>query len=156
MTHEEVIVYAAKENPADALIRNTDFIQNPSGNIDVEEIKPGQEDVIQELPKWGPSYEISFELKVNKFDGQIIHLTRGRDPGDGIPTVFAANDRLEVYTDINGEDDKKFVSRKIKARKWYYVVISQKPSAENQRVVILFLIIFSILCNFLCISPVYF
>ena len=156
MTHEEVIVYAAKENPADALIRNTDFIQNPSGNIDVEEIKPGQEDVIQELPKWGPSYEISFELKVNKFDGQIIHLTRGRNPGDGIPTVFAANDRLEVYTDINGEDDKKFVSRKIKARKWYYVVISQKPSAENQRVVILFLIIFSILYNFLCISPVYF
>ena len=133
MTHEEVIVYAAKENPADALIRNTDFIQNPSGNIDVEEIKPGQEDVIQELPKWGPSYEISFELKVNKFDGQIIHLTRGRNPGDGIPTVFAANDRLEVYTDINGEDDKKFVSRKIKARKWYYVVISQKPSTKSSR-----------------------
>ena len=135
MTHEEVIVYAAKENPADALIRNTDFIQNPSGNIDVEEIKPGQEDVIQELPKWGPSYEISFELKVNKFDGQIIHLTRGRNPGDGIPTVFAANDRLEVYTDINGEDDKKFVSRKIKARKWYYVVISQKPSTKSSRYV---------------------
>ena len=135
MTHEEVIVYAAKENPADALIRNTDFIQNPSGNIDVEEIKPGQEDVIQELPKWGPSYEISFELKVNKFDGQIIHLTRGRDPGDGIPTVNAANDRLEVYTDINGEDNKKFVSRKIKARKWYYVVISQKPSTKNSRYV---------------------
>ena len=133
MTHEEVIVYAAKENPADALIRNTDFIQNPSGNIDVEEIKPGQENVIEELPEWGPSYEISFELKVNKFDGQIIHLTRGRNPGDGIPTVFAANDRLEVYTDINGEDDKKFVSRKIKARKWYYVVISQKPSTKSSR-----------------------
>ena len=74
-------------------------------------------------------------MKVNKFDGQIIHLTRGRDPGDGIPSVFAANDRLEVYTDINGEDNKKFVSRKIKARKWYYVVISQKPSTKSSRYV---------------------
>ena len=128
--------YAAKEEPADALIRNPFFDPNPDGTITVEEIKPDKDKIIQELPKWGPSYEISFELKVNKFDGQIIHLTRGRDPGDGIPTINAANDRLEVYTDINGEDNKKFVSRKIKARKWYYVVISQKPSAKNPKVVI--------------------
>ena len=104
-----------------------------SNNSGPKEIVPGGK--IKEIPTWGPSYEISFELKVNKFDGQIIHLTRGRNPGDGIPTVFAANNRLEVYTDINGEDDKKFVSRKIKARKWYYVVISQKPSTKSSRYV---------------------
>ena len=135
-SYTNVKAYAAKEKPADALIRNPFFDPNPDGTITVEEIKPDVDKIIQELPKWGPSYEISFELKVNKFDGQIIHLTNEQNPGDGVPTVVAADNRLEIYTDINGVDDKKFITREIKARKWYYVVISQKPSAKNPKVVI--------------------
>ena len=105
-----------------------------SNNSGPKEIVPGGK--IKEIPTWGPSYEISFELKVNKFDGQIIYLTNEQNPGDGVPTVVAADNRLEIYTDINGVDDKKFITREIKARKWYYVVISQKPSAKNPKVVI--------------------
>ena len=105
-SYRDVKVYAAKEKPSDALIRNIDFNQNPDGTITVEEINVVDENLIKELPRWGPSYEISFELKVNRFDGQILHLTRGKDPGDGIPTVVAKNYRLGKFSNNQQNKDK--------------------------------------------------
>ena len=106
------------------------------------------------LKTWGPAYEITFELKVNEFDGQILHLTTNNprsglclrnifrwwskiiSAGDGIPTVVASERKvLDVYTDINGKNDVKFSSRKLETDTWYDVTISQKPSEDNPKVV---------------------
>ena len=107
------------------------------------------------LETWGPAYEITFELKVNEFNGQILHLTTNNPRsglcfrnirrwsmikiisiGDGIPTVVASERKvLDVYTDINGKNDVKFSSRKLETDTWYDVTISQKPSEENPKVV---------------------
>ena len=107
------------------------------------------------LKTLGPAYEITFELKVNEFNGQILHLTTNNPRsglcfrnirrwsmikiisiGDGIPTVVASERKvLDVYTDINGKNDVKFSSRKLETDTWYDVTISQKPSEDNPKVV---------------------
>ena len=82
------------------------------------------------IKSWGPSYEIRFKIKVDKFDGQVLHLGTGRRDEDGIPTVEAINKRLEVTTIINGEA-MKYVTHKIKSDIWYNVLIQQKKSKQN-------------------------
>ena len=79
---------------------------------------------------WGPSFEIRFRIKVKSFDGQVLHLCTGRETVDGVPTVEAINDRLEVTT-IVGSKKEKFFTRKLQTRVWYFVEIFQKQSNIN-------------------------
>ena len=49
---------------------------------------------------------------------------------DGVPTVEAINQRIEVTT-IVGLKKKKFFTRKLETRVWYNVEIFQKKSKIN-------------------------
>ena len=81
---------------------------------------------------WGPSFEIRFRIKVKSFDGQVLHLCTGRETVDGVPTVEAINDRLEVTT-IVGSKKEKFFTRRLETKVWYYVEIFQKQSKINPK-----------------------
>ena len=82
------------------------------------------------IKSWGPSYEIKFKIRVNKFDGQVLHLGTGKRDEDGVPTVEAINERLEVTTIINGKA-MKYLTSEIKPEIWYDVLIQQKKSKKN-------------------------
>ena len=77
------------------------------------------------LESWGPSYEIRFKIRVKRFEGQVLHLCTGRRAEDGVPTVEAINQRLEVTTIIDARP-MKFITKKIKQDIWYEVLIKQK------------------------------
>ena len=49
---------------------------------------------------------------------------------DGVPTVEAINNRLEVTT-IIGSKKEKFISRKLEAGIWYNIEITQKKFEIN-------------------------
>ena len=49
---------------------------------------------------------------------------------DGVPTVEAINDRIEVTT-IVGLKKKKFITRRLETRIWYNIEIFQKKSKIN-------------------------
>ena len=79
---------------------------------------------------WGPSFEIRFRLKVKSFDGQVLHFCTGKETADGVPTVEAINQRIEVIT-IVGSKKERFVTRRLESRVWYYIEIFQKQSKIN-------------------------
>ena len=79
---------------------------------------------------WGPSFEIRFRIKVKTFDGQVLHLCTGKETADGVPTVEAINQRIEVVT-IVGSEKKRFVTRRLETKVWYYIEIFQKQSKIN-------------------------
>ena len=86
--------------------------------------------LLKTVMHWGPSFEIRFRLKVKSFDGQVLHLCTGKETADGVPTVEAINQRIEVTT-IVGSKKERFVTRTLETRVWYYIVISQKQSKTN-------------------------
>ena len=76
--HEDVEAYAAKDEPiADALIRNLNFIPNPTGYITPDFIDVERGNLLTTLPRWGPRYEISFDVQIEDFSGEVLHLTTG-------------------------------------------------------------------------------
>ena len=89
-----------------------------------------QKHLIKILKFWGPSFEIRFRIKVKSFDGQVLHLCTGRETVDGVPTVEAINDRIEVTT-IVGLKKEKFYTRRLETRVWYDIEIFQKKSKIN-------------------------
>lgn len=53
---------------------------------------------------------------------------------DGVPTVEAINNRLEVTTIVGSRKDK-FFTRRLDTNVWYYVEIFQKQSKiDNEKV----------------------
>ena len=82
------------------------------------------------MENWGPSFEIKFRIKVHSFDGQVLYLSTGKDSLDGVPSVEAINQRIEVTT-IVGLKKEKFVTRRLKTKTWYYIEIFQKKSKTN-------------------------
>lgn len=93
--------------------------------------------LLEEIKSWGPAYEITFELKVKKFSGQVLYLTDGTRGGDGIPQVIAVKNRLEVSTRVNGEI-LKLLTKILNINVWYHVTISQKQSRSNSKKVVKF------------------
>ena len=79
---------------------------------------------------WGPSFEIKFLINVKSFDGQVLHLCTGKQSIDGVPTVEAINQRIEVTTIINFKQ-VKFVTRQLETNVWYHIIIAQKKSKIN-------------------------
>ena len=76
--HYNVKAYAAKDEPiADALIRNLIFIPDPTGSITPNFIDVARGNLIRTLPRWGPRYEISFDVQIEDFSGEVLHLTTG-------------------------------------------------------------------------------
>ena len=86
--------------------------------------------LLKTVMHWGPSFEIRFRLKVKSFDGQVLHLCTGKETADGVPTVEAINERIEVVT-IVGSKEERFVTRRLEPRVWYYIEIFQKQSKIN-------------------------
>ena len=84
------------------------------------------------VENWGPSFEIRFRIKVKSFDGQVLHLCTGRETVDGVPTVEAINNRIEVTT-VVGSKKEKFFTRRLETKVWYYVEIFQKQSKINPK-----------------------
>ena len=77
-THRDVKAYAAKDEPiADALIRNLIFTPDPTGTITPNYTEVGPGNLIKTLPRWGPRYEISFDVQIEEFSGELLHLTTG-------------------------------------------------------------------------------
>ena len=93
--------------------------------------------LLEEIKSWGPAFEITFELKVKKFSGQVLYLTDGTRGGDGIPQVIAVKNRLEVSTRVNGEI-LKLLTKILNINVWYHVTISQKQSRSNIKKVVKF------------------
>ena len=92
---------------------------------------------LKEINSWGPAFEITFELKVKKFSGQVLYLTDGTRAGDGIPQVIAVKNRLEVSTKVNGEI-LKLLTKILNINVWYHITISQKQSSSNIKKVVKF------------------
>ena len=86
--------------------------------------------LLKTVEHWGPSFEIRFRIKVQRFDGQVLPLCTGKETLDGVPTVEAINQRIEVTT-IVGSKKERFVTKTLETRVWYYIVISQKQSRKN-------------------------
>ena len=89
-----------------------------------------QKHLLKKVKYWGPSFEIRFRIKIKSFDGQVLHLCTGRETLDGVPTVEAINQRLEVTT-IIGSKKEKFFTRKLEAGVWYNIEITQKKLKIN-------------------------
>ena len=88
------------------------------------------DNLIEELRTWGPAFEITFEIKVKKFTGQVLYLTDGTRIGDGIPQVMAVKNRLEVSTRVKGEI-LKILTQILNINVWYHITISQKQSTSS-------------------------
>ena len=88
----------------------------------------------------GPSYEITFKIKVKSFYGQVLHFFTGKKGEDGVPTVEAINHRLEVKTIISGKP-MRFVTKQLKLNRWYFVSIKQLRSRRNPEQVCIYVLI---------------
>ena len=130
-----------------------------SANIlDPEAIQIKQNQLLQTLESWGPTFTISMEIKITSFQkqeeghwGEILRLTSR--PGDcclngqRVPVVFLSrtncskslsnqiNVVLEPYsrsfyitTSIGGNADKKFHIDGLEENIWYKMVLSQKKT----------------------------
>ena len=120
----EITVYGPKGNPSKFNL----FCILPTLVFVAIYIK--QNLLLKTVKHWGPSFEIRFRIKVRSFDGQVLHLCTGKETLDGVPTVEAINERIEVTT-IVGSKKERFVTRTLEIRVWYYIVISQKQSKTN-------------------------
>ena len=138
-------VHAAKiekrgEDFGKATLSSLVLVPNASGFIDDEEagnINVADNNFLKDIKSWGPTFEITFEIKVKKFSGQVLYLTDGTLRGEGIPEVIAVrigrlyqSGRLEVSTRVHGEVLKIF-TKPLKIDVWYHITISQKPSTRS-------------------------
>ena len=146
--YSPIYVYAAKiehsgEDYGKASITDLVLIPNAKGFIveeSTEVVGPindnntaffvTSDNLIEELRSWGPAFEITFEIKVKKFTGQVLYLTDGTRTGDGIPQVIAVKNRLEVKTRVKGEILKIF-TKFLNINVWYHITISQKQSTSS-------------------------
>merc|ERR1712098_351953 len=116
-------------NPSDAAIRNFQY----SG---FNEIPIKKNNLIAEIPKWGPAWKISFELNIASFSnygeewGNVFQFTTGNeccDIGDRIPALFTRNNNSLYYTtniDDNG-DYYTYSNGDINTNTWYSFEIEQ-------------------------------
>ena len=150
--YSPIYVYAAKiehsgEDYGKASITNLVLVPNAKGFIDEEttqDVGPINDAanttllyLIEEIRSWGPAFEITFEIKVKKFTGQVLYLTDGTrtGDGDGIPQVIAVKNRLEVSTRVKGEILKIF-TKFLNINVWYHITISQKHSTSSLKKVV--------------------
>ena len=112
------------------------FIDEDPGNINVAVVDDDDSffvknnNILKEIKSWGPTFEITFEIKVKKFTGQVLYLTTGTIRGGGIPEVIAVKNRLEVSTRVQGEI-LKIHTKLLNINVWYHITISQKPSSRS-------------------------
>ena len=124
--------------------------------LDPGAIKIRQNQLLQTLESWGPTFTISMEIKITSFQrqeeghwGEILRLTSR--PGDcclngqRVPVVFLSRTHcgkslsnqiivvLEPYsrsfyitTSIGNNFDKKFNINGLKENTWYKIVLSQR------------------------------
>ena len=141
--YSPIYVYAAKiehsgESYGKASITDLVLVPNAKGFIIEESTEVDintaflvtSNNLIEELRSWGPAFEITFEIKVKKFTGQVLYLTDGKRTGDGIPQVIAVKNRLEVSTRVKGEILKIF-TKFLNINVWYHITISQKQSTSS-------------------------
>ena len=106
-------------------------IIDPTNGLDNNtELAVTNNNFLEDIKSWGPAFEITFELKVKKFSGQVLYLTDGTRRGDGIPQVIAVKNRLEVSTRVNGEI-LKLLTQILNINVWYHITISQKQSRSD-------------------------
>ena len=148
-----IYVYAAKiekkgQDFGKATISNLVLVPNAIGFIDFE--KPAtpiivvdnsnnneglvvtRKKFLEKMNSWGPAFEITFEIKVKKFTGQVLYLTDGTRRGDGIPEIFALNNRLEIKTRVKSHNLKLFTQR-LEINIWYHISISQKLAIRSRK-----------------------
>ena len=110
------------------------IVDEDPGNIDVTDDDDSflvkKNNFLKEIKSWGPTFEITFEINVKEFTGQVLYLTDGTKRGEGIPQVIAVQNRLEVSTRVQGEI-LKIHTKLLKINVWYHITISQKPSSRS-------------------------
>ena len=96
------------------------------------------------IPSWGPTYKVSFDFYINKFDvngpggwGELLRFTSTEKNccglGDRIPAIFTNKNGHYVYptTQIDKSGDRwKAVkgvngAKKIEEKKWYKLELTQ-------------------------------
>ena len=102
-----------------------------SGPIEGSSITVQKGNKLKTVPIWGPTYSLSFQLKIKSWDGSkkryILHST-------GYPIVTLAKGTTDSIT-VSMVIDKQIMHHhidKLKANTWYKIVIAQiKVSKVN-------------------------
>ena len=101
------------------------------------------------IPSWGPTYKVSFDFYINKFDvngpggwGELLRFTSTEKNccglGDRIPAIFTNKNGHYVYptTQIDKSGDRwKAVkgvngAKKIEEKKWYKLELTQYKEVD--------------------------
>ena len=101
------------------------------GLVGVQPIKPSEENIRHTFKSWGPAYEVTLDLKINKWSypdeyGQILQFTEGGsccNPGQRVPGLWTAKDQRQILVSF---DSVRLIPYSMQIGKWYNIIISKK------------------------------
>ena len=107
------------------------WISKGLGLVGVEPIKPSWENIKHIFKSWGPAYEVTLDLKINKWSypdnyGQILQFTEGGgccNLGQRVPGLWTAKGQRQILVSF---DTVRLIPFTLEIGKWYNIYISKK------------------------------
>ena len=86
------------------------------------------DNLIQEIQHFGPSFQIEFKVLIRKFDGLVLNILDGSNK---IVLSVTAEENKLIVAFLKESKINNFTIENLRRNTWYHLTIAQKQSGEN-------------------------